>query len=127
MSKVLLIEDEEFAINYFKKKMAEHDIEVDSCNNIKELRNNYCNLKDYKVVFIDLKIGDDGMCSKSVDILKEMMKVTDKPFYVVWTAFGEFDQAEKCLEAGASLIVKKDGDIDKLLSLVNYIGKAYVA
>lgn len=124
-AKVLLVEDEVMTVKQFKRVMEKFDVQVDSYNSIDELRQHYCELDDYKTVFVDLKLDKNGWHSRGKDILNEMVSITDKPFYVIWTAFGECPEAEECLNNGASLVIAKDGNVRKLSTLVHYINKTY--
>lgn len=125
-NKVLLVDDEELTAKYFKKIMQNKGIEVDYYTSLDELREHYPELSNYKTVFVDLKLDKNGWHAHGKDILREMINISDLPFYVVWTAFGDCPEATECLEMGASLVVRKDGDMEKLFALVNHIDKAYI-
>jgi len=124
-SKILLVEDETTSAKYLKQSLRSYGIGVDYYENIEDLRDNYKNLNDYKVVFIDVRLDKNGWNVSGKDILKEMLNVSDIPFYVIWTAYGTCLEAEECLEMGASLIMSKDGNVIKIYELANYIDKLY--
>jgi len=124
-SKVLLVEDEKLAAKYFKRALESHNIEVDYYESLEELREHYGDLNQYKMVFVDLRLDKNGWHIGGKDVLKEMLDVSDMPFYVIWTAYGECPEARECLNIGASLIMSKDGNSDKILELAGHIDKTY--
>lgn len=118
-SKILLIEKDKPIINSFKKAMIDNGIKVDHCiNSIQVNRKLEC-LEDYEVILVDIEFKDQ---------LEKMLSITDKPFYVMWTNDYECSpEIENCLNLGASLYLKKDEDMNKLVSLVKKVKEAYIS
>lgn len=124
-SSVLLIEDDEITAKCLKKVLAEQNIGVDHFTNVENLREAYKNLEKYEMVFVDLMLTKGGWNYSGKDLLREMIRITDIPFYIIWTGYGWCADAEECLSIGASLVVKKNGDMDKLKNLVRHISNSY--
>jgi DNA-binding NtrC family response regulator len=118
-NKILLIERDKPIINSFKKAMADNNIGVDHCTTIDELKKMFTRLNDYEVVLVDIEYKS---------ILNEMIGMSDKPFYIMWANDNQCDsEIEECLNIGASLFMKKDKDMNKVVSLVKHIEKAYIS
>lgn len=119
MSKILLIESDKPVIKRFIKTMKNSNIEVDHCASLTELKSKLSHLDDYTIILVDMEYKES---------LNEMINLTDLPFYIMWTNSNKCSPAvEKCLDIGASLFMRKDQDMHKLVILVKHVEKAYIS
>lgn len=110
MSKILVIDDEEYIGWVIKKTFENTDNEVslsytgsEGLLQVKE--------QNFDLVFLDLRLPDaDGM-----ELLLELKKIQPDLIAVIITAHGSIDSAIECMKRGAFDYITKPFDVDELL------------
>lgn len=117
MPRVLLVEDEDKTVKYFKIALQKKGIGVTSFESLEELRKEYDRLQDYDLIVIDLRLDRNGWNISGRTLLKEMYARCPKPLYVIWSAYVDTEQGYDALQDGATLVLFKDGNINKFIDL----------
>lgn len=95
---------------------------IDSINHFNGIDSRSIN--DCGMIFIDIGVG--SRWNKSVvEVIERINSLSGIPFCVVMTDHCSHDEIVKFIDAGASLVLSKNDDADKIRNLVIYVLDSY--
>ena len=116
--RIILVDDDKYAIDTLAKLLSEDGYEVDICYNGREAMNKM-EFNRYDVIITDLRMPEIG----GLELLKNIKKIhTDLPVIVI-TAFGEVESYLDAFAKGAYEYINKPIKYEELTRLLEAIFK----
>ncbi len=115
VKKILIVEDDEYSIEYLKKTLVKTGAELYIAKSGKDARKYFDKLNGIDLILLDMKLPD----SNGLTLVKEIKAKRKNLPVIAQTAFAMEDDRIKCLEAGCDDYISKPYKREELLVLIN--------
>jgi signal transduction histidine kinase len=115
IKKILIIEDDEYSLEYLKMTLEKTEAMLHIARNGKEARTYYNRLQEIDLVLMDMKLPD----SNGLNLVKEIKAIRKNLPVIAQTAFGMESDRINCLEAGCDDYISKPYKREELITLIN--------
>jgi CheY-like chemotaxis protein len=117
--KLLLVEDDQYSIEYLKRLLSPTGIELHTANSGNDLEKYYDKLRNFDLVLLDIRLPD----ANGFDLMKQMKVINKQLPIIAQTAFAMEDDKTKCLDAGFDDYLAKPFSGEDILNLIHsYLG-----
>ncbi len=114
VKRILIIEDDEFSIEYLKKILEKSEAELYIAHDGKEAKKYFERLYEIDLILLDMKLPD----TSGLNLVKEIKAIRKNLPVIAQTAFAMENDRIKCIEAGCDDYISKPYKRDELLSMI---------